>query len=95
MDDERRNTLRLIERAVRFATPEERGRQLILVVRDYVEDSDMAEAVRVLRLVEQSYLDRGLLAHANDSRDFGAAVALLIETLGLDFTVLARPTAKA
>lgn len=95
MDDERRRTLALIEHAVRFSTPEERGRQLVLVVRDYVEDVDLPEALRVLRSIEQSYFEGPIYLQAAEERAFGEAVALLIETFGLGFAVLARPPASA
>lgn len=95
MDDAKRRTLGLIEASVRYVPASERGRQLILVVRDYVAADELSEARRVLRGIEQPYLDGDLYVHAAADRDFAEAVALLIDVFGLGFAVLARPAAQA
>lgn len=95
MDDAKRRTLGLIEASVKHVSVAERGRQLVLVVRDYAADGDLAEACRVLRRIEQVYLDDHIHRHAAADPDFGLAVALLIDTFGLGFAILARPAASA
>lgn len=95
MDAQTRTTLELIEEVSRSLSPEERGRQLVYVVRDYAEDGDLLRARDVLRQVDEEYFSDHMYRHAVEDTLFGEAVARLIELLGYGFWLLAREAAEA
>jgi hypothetical protein len=63
------------------------GYQRILIARDYVNDEDLVRARAQLARIHRDYLQVGIQKHIKDSQDFAAAVALLIDTFGLDLSL--------
>lgn len=85
MDDDRRRTLDLIEATVHRLSVEERGRQLVLVVWDYLDDGDRLNARRVLQKLERRYFEEFMPRHAVADPDLARAVADIFEVFGSDF----------
>lgn len=91
MDPDKKRTLDLVEEAVAHVGVAERGRQLIHVVRDYVEDGDALYARTVLARIDPEYFEDHMYRQAAEDAAFAAVVADLIDALGLGFVVLGRP----
>lgn len=93
MDDEKRESLYLIiELAVQLPV-EDCGLQLIHVVREFVDDDDVMEARRVMRLIPSEYFSDYMHTQALQDSIVRDDVARLIETLGYGFWLLAREPA--
>jgi hypothetical protein len=95
MDDQMRQTLRTIEVYVKTISLDARGKALVAIVRDHVDDDNMMEARRVLKSIPQDYFSDYMYAQAVEDKMFGEAVARLIEVLGYGFWLLAREAASA
>ncbi len=94
MTEHKRATLALIEEAAIRCKLADRGRALLLIVVDHVDDDGLVEALRVLRLIPIDYFTEHL-PHDISDETIGAATARLIEVLGLDFWRLALPAQQA
>lgn len=94
MDGARRRTLALIEATVGVLSLRDRGRQLMLVARDFVDDDDLVEATRVLRSVDIAFYD-DLPTYAAADEDLRLAIASFIEALGMDWILLAQPASAS
>jgi len=84
VDPERKATLDLIEAAVAYTSVAVRGKQLLYVVRDYVEDGDLIYARTVLAKVDSSYFSKYIYQHAVEDSLFAEAVAVVVRTFGTD-----------
>jgi hypothetical protein len=89
MDSETKATLKLIEQESMQLELESRGRQLVYLARDYLEDEDLFEVRRLLRLVEASYFTDFMHQHIADDGGYAKAIAHLVEVLGHDFWLFA------
>ncbi len=69
----------------------DRGNQLIHVVRDYLEDGQNDEAIRVLGQIDTEYFEIHMYEEASKHSLLADSIADIIEILGLGFSVLARP----
>lgn len=95
MDSTRRSTLDLIELAAADVSIAERGRQLLHVVRDYVDDGDIVRAREVLCKIEPVYYEEYMYLQVIEDSLLGEAVARLVEVLGHDFWMFGRPAAQS
>lgn len=91
MDDATKKTLDLIEGASERLNIAEKGRQLIVVVRDYVDDGDLENAARVLGDIDDLYFEEYMYEQCANDELLADAVATLIEVLGMGFWILVRP----
>jgi hypothetical protein len=95
MDDEKRSSLTLIVALAVKLPLADRGMQLIHVVRQFVDDEDLAEARRVLRLIPNDYYADHMYTDALKDGVLRDDVARLIEVLGYGFWLFARDAASA
>ncbi len=87
MDARKRETLILIEELAGRGDRDDQGYQYVLLARDYVEDDDLVRAREQLAKVHPEYFVSGIQKHLDDSEDFRLAVALLVDTFGLDLSL--------
>jgi hypothetical protein len=88
VDQVKKRTLALIEASVSRLDYRERGRQLLLVARDYADDGDLVEVRRILRVVEARFYDVLPQVAAGDA-EVRLAVASFIDALGMDWILWA------
>lgn len=83
MDDQYRATLKLISDFADRLEVSNAGYQLILIARDFVEDGNLIEARDHLARIKPEYFRDYIHKHVEMNEDFAQAVALLIDTFGL------------
>lgn len=88
MDSVKKRTLDLIEASVGELSVRGRGRQLLLVARDYAEEDELVEVRRILRTVEDKFYEMLPEVAASDF-DVRMAIATFIEKLGMDWILWA------
>jgi hypothetical protein len=91
MDPDKKAALDLIEAVAKDLPVPDRGKQLMAVARDYVDDGDLPYAREVLGKIEATYFEEFMYQQAAEDTLFAEVVADVIEVFGLGFSVLARP----
>lgn len=95
MDDVKRNTLQLMEAVAETFSTERKGRHLIGVVAEYINEFDLLNAKRVLCKIETAYFDNHMYVQAADDGMLARDIATIINEFGLGFAVLTKPAASA
>jgi hypothetical protein len=95
MDDEKRKTLTLIEVASRTLSVADRGKQLLHIVKDYIEDGDLRYAKGVLERIETSYFTEHLPKQLPEDSLLSESLAIVVEAFGADLAVFKRSGASA
>ncbi len=95
MDEVKRDSLLLIVGLATQLPVEDCGMQLLHVVREFVDDDDLVEARRVLRLIPGEYYSDFMYTQALTDSIVKDDVARLIEVLGYGFWLFARDAASA
>lgn len=90
MDPERRATLQLIELSVKGQPAPVRCKHLIFLVKDYIEDDDLVYARSLIRQIQPNYFDEHMYQQAAADSLFRDALAIVIDTFGLGWTVLSE-----
>lgn len=95
MDDEKRKTLTLIEIASVSLSVAERGRQLLFVVKDHIEDGNLLYARGVLEKIDTPYFTEHLPRQVPTDSLLADALAVVIDAFGHDLTLIRRPQGTA
>jgi hypothetical protein len=93
VDHEFRATLQLIEVSIRDQETRVRGKHLIFLVKDYIEADELLYARSLIRQIPATYFEQYMYQQAEEDGLFRAALARVIETFGLGWTVLSLNTA--
>jgi hypothetical protein len=95
MDPEKKKTLHLIELIVRSLPLAVRGKHLVFLVKDYIEDYDNVYARSLIRQIDPIYFERYIYAQAAEDSMLRDAIAVIIDNFGLGWTMLAHPAGQA
>lgn len=91
MDDAKKKTLELIEKQAHRMTDEERGKQLVIVARDYVVDGQRMRGVEVLRKIEPEYFEKTIVQQALEDAGLATAITDLCAEFEIaDLALVAR-----
>jgi hypothetical protein len=95
MDERHRATLVLIETAAEGLGVADKGKQLLQVARDYLDDGDAVYARTVLCKIDVEYFTKHLPAQAVADMGLAQALAALVEFFGTDLVLVLRPAGTA
>lgn len=85
MDPEWKRTLALIESILYTLDDNERGRQVLMLMKDYIDDGDLKRAHSLIFAVPKDYIESQLVVDCACDRRIAAALAAVIEALGWDW----------